>query len=39
MAMFMLESGMRCVDNNGCIREHCCDFNKEGLCDISKFGD
>lgn len=30
MALFMLSAGLRCVDENGCLREH---------CDYSRFRD
>ena len=26
MALFMVSAGLRCVDTNGCLREHCLAF-------------
>lgn len=28
MALFMVTSGLRCVDRNGCLREHCMEMFK-----------
>lgn len=26
MALFLISAGLRCVDSNGCLREHCSPF-------------
>lgn len=36
MALFMVSAGLRCVDRDGCLREHCLDMYNKGYIDQYK---